>query len=74
MSGRSTPVVGGAEADDGGELSRGMTAAPPTDLGHGDPDGQIGLSQELGQAVGAHMSQVPHGRHPEALAEGPAQR
>ncbi|GAB3622959.1 hypothetical protein GCM10027418_10410 [Mariniluteicoccus endophyticus] len=71
--GRGTSIRGWADPDDGGELSCGVAAAAPTDLCHGDTDRKISLYQELGQSVGAKVSQVLDGRHPETLAEGPAQ-
>ena len=71
--GRGESVRGWADPDDGGELSCGVAAVAPPDSCHGDTDRKVGFDQELGQPVGPNMSEVPHGRHPEALAEGPAQ-
>ena len=71
--GRGESVRGWADPDDGGELSCGVAAAAPPDLCHGGTDRKISLYQELGQSMGAKVSQVLDGRHPETLAEGPAQ-
>lgn len=71
--GRGESVRGWTDPDDGGELSCGVAAAAPPDPCHGDTDRKVGFDQELGQSVGSNVSQVLDGRHPEALAEGPAQ-
>ena len=73
LFGRFAPIAGWAGTDDGGELACGVAATAPPDPRHGHTDRKIGLYQEAGQAVSPNMSQVLHGRHPEALAEYPAQ-
>ena len=46
-----------------------MAATVPADPAHRHADGQIGLGQEPGQAVGAYACQILHGWHTEVIHE-----